>query len=163
MFSFFKNKEEKITNLKAYISGKVVPITEVPDEVFSARLLGDGIGIWPKNGKVLAPADGIITVTMENTKHACGLRLSNGVELLLHVGLDTVYMNGEGFELRVSSGQKVKAGQTLIEFDRKAIAKAGFPDVVIMTVVENSEERALDFHTGIEATVKETVVVDFDC
>ena len=116
MLSFFKKKaakSEEAANgktMKAYLTGKVIPIEEVNDGVFSAKIMGDGIAIIPENEVLTAPADGEITVVMDGSFHAVGMRLDNGVELLLHIGVDTVGMNGEGFKPYVTVGDKVKTG-----------------------------------------------------
>lgn len=164
MFSFLKKKAEntgQVTCLKAYTSGRVIPVREVPDPVFSEGLLGDGIAIWPEEDEILAPADGVVTVAPEDSRHACGLRLSNGIELLLHVGLDTVSMNGKGFELKVSPGQKVRMGQPLLHFDRQKIKAAGLCDVAVMVVAENEKGISIQFHTGMDASSKKTVIAEF--
>ena len=116
MLSFFKKKaakSEEAANgktMKAYLTGKVIPIEEVNDGVFSAKIMGDGIAIIPENEVLTAPADGEITVVMDGSFHAVGMRLDNGVEVLLHIGVDTVGMNGEGFKPYVTVGDKVKTG-----------------------------------------------------
>ena len=110
MLSFFKKKAANGKTMKAYLTGKVIPIEEVNDGVFSAKIMGDGIAIIPENEVLTAPADGEITVVMDGSFHAVGMRLDNGVELLLHIGVDTVGMNGEGFKPYVTVGDKVKTG-----------------------------------------------------
>ena len=116
MLSFFKKKaakSEEAANgktMKAQLTGKVIPIEEVNDGVFSAKIMGDGIAIIPENEVLTAPADGEITVVMDGSFHAVGMRLDNGVEVLLHIGVDTVGMNGEGFKPYVTVGDKVKTG-----------------------------------------------------
>ena len=160
MFGFFKKKEE-IHSLKAPVSGKAVPITEVPDPVFAERLLGDGIGIWPDEGQAVAPADGVVTVAPEDSQHACGLRLANGMELLIHVGLDTVGLGGKGLELKVRAGQKVKAGDVLITFDSQVLKAEGCQDAVMLVVTEKPEGMSVEFHSGIQVNAGETVVAEF--
>ena len=119
MFSFFKKKqapaeENKPFVVKAYLSGKVVPIEEVKDEVFSSKALGDGLAIEPGENVIVAPCDATVSVLMEGSRHAVGLTLANGVEILIHEGIDTVNMEGDGFEYFVKEGDKVKAGDTLV-------------------------------------------------
>ena len=92
----FKKKDKY---LKAFTSGKIIPITEVPDEVFAQKMMGDGIAIYPDNNIIVAPCDGKITAIMENTEHAVGITLANGVELLIHVGLDTVNLTEKIFSV----------------------------------------------------------------
>ncbi len=130
-----------------FLSGKVVDITEVPDAVFADRTLGDGVAIDPTDNVVLAPADGVITVTMPETKHAIGMKLDNGAEVLIHVGLDTVGMNGLGFEYHVADGARVKRGDKLITFDPQEIKKAGHATIT-MLVVTDPAEAYVAFTTG---------------
>lgn len=144
-------ESEKITagkvELSAYLSGKVIPIEEVPDQVFSEKVLGDGLAIEPTDSVLLAPADGEITVVNEGTYHACGILLDNGAEILLHIGLDTVSMNGDGFTPFVKEGQRVKRGDKLIAFDPEKIKAAGHPCVTVLVVTDDGEQ-SIQFQTG---------------
>ena len=103
----FKKKDNY---LKAFTSGKIIPITEVPDEVFAQKMMGDGIAIYPDNNIIVAPCDGKITAIMENTEHAVGITLANGVELLIHVGLDTVNLTEKIFSVKVAKESYVHTG-----------------------------------------------------
>ena len=117
--------------------GKVIAREAIPDETFAAGILGDGVGIEPEEGVVAAPFDGEITSVAES-KHAIGLE-SNGMEVLIHVGVDTVAMNGDGFTPAVKEGDKVKAGQKILTFDRAKIKAAGHPDTVVV-LLTNSDD-----------------------
>lgn len=112
--------------LSAPMTGEVLSLSEVPDEVFASGALGEGAAILPTEGKVIAPCDGIISATMD-TKHAIGLTSRDGMELLIHVGLNTVELGGKFYEYKVSEGASVKKGDVLIEFDLDAIKAAGYP------------------------------------
>ena len=112
-------EEKDVTHLNAFLTGDVIPVKEVNDGVFSEGVMGDGIAIIPENDTLYAPADAQVAVLMPESKHACGLKLSNGMEILLHVGLDTVNMQGDGFEYLIEQGQFVKEGTPLIKFDRE--------------------------------------------
>lgn len=157
MLGFLKKKQ--INNLKAYISGDAIRIEEVNDGVFSEKILGEGMAIIPSEELLISPCDGTIC-SIADTKHAVGLQLNNGIQLLLHIGLDTVSMNGDGFTVYVKEGQSVKEGQKLISFDRTLIKKAGFADTVIMVVVENENDKSVNFHYG-EVLHGESVIVEF--
>jgi len=157
MLSFFKKKSKNI-ELKAYLSGRAIPVTEVSDGIFSEKMMGDGIAIWPSSNTVVAPSDGTIAAVMDDSKHAVGIRLENGVEILIHIGLDTVEMEGKGFELFVKLNDKVKCGDKLIVFDREEIKKAGYQDVVIMVMPEKGSCENIDFVTGTEVVVGESVI-----
>lgn len=152
-----KENEEQPLELKAFLTGKVISLQEVGDGVFSQGVMGDGFAICPENDVLYAPADAEVSVLMEDSRHACGLTLKNGIELLLHIGIDTVDMKGEGFTYLVSQGQKVKEGTPLIRFDRDKIKAAGHPDVTVCIVTEPGEAE-LKFFTGQAGTAKETVV-----
>lgn len=147
--------------LKSILDGTVIPLEEVPDEVFSQKIMGDGIAIEPSGSVVYAPADGEITVVMEETGHACGMKLKNGIELLIHVGVDTVSMGGDGFELLVKEGDIVKCGTPLIKFDKEKIKAAGHPCTTMMIVTEEGKAEKISMYTGMEAEAGKTTVVSW--
>ncbi len=121
-----KEEEKKISGqkeLKAFLKGRAIRLKEVGDGVFSEGVMGDGIAIIPEDNVLYAPADAKVTVLMEKSCHACGLSLDNGMEILLHVGIDTVDMNGDGFEYLVKEGQRVAVGTPLLRFDRKKLRR----------------------------------------
>lgn len=132
-----KAKEEIIENevattvldgrkeIKNPISGRVLPLSKVEDAVFSSGAMGDGIAIDPTDNKVYAPFDGSVEF-IADTKHAVGLKSDDGVELLIHVGMDTVKMNGKGFDVKTKVNQRVKEGDLLLEFDRNEIQRRLF-------------------------------------
>ncbi len=151
-----------VKELKSILDGKVMPIEEAPDDVFSQKIMGDGLAIEPSNTVVTAPADCDVSVVMADTGHACGLTLPNGVELLIHVGVDTVDMGGEGFKLLVSEGDHVKAGQPLIEFDPAKIKAAGHPCTTMLIVTAEGDAANLKMHSGMEAKAGETTVISWD-
>ena len=132
----------------APVSGKAIPSEEIPDETFAAGVLGQGVGIQPAEGFVAAPFDGEISSVAE-TRHAVGITSPDGMEVLIHVGVDTVAMNGEGFECFVQEGRKVKAGEKLIAFDRYKIAAAGHPDVVVVLVTNSDDYESVTIQTGV--------------
>lgn len=119
MFKLF-SKKAAVEELVAPMSGKVVQIEDVPDEVFSRKMIGDGIAIEPDEGVVVSPVDGEV-VQFFPTKHAVGLKTKSGLEILIHIGMETVALNGEGFEGFVQQGDRVKAGDKLVSFDLEQI------------------------------------------
>ncbi len=129
-------KEELV--LFAPIKGNVISRAEIPDETFASGVLGDGVGIEPEIGEVVAPFDGEIS-SVADTRHAIGITGPGEMEVLIHVGIDTVHMNGDGFELLVKEGEKVKAGQKLIRFDIDKIKAAGYSSTVAV-LLTNSED-----------------------
>ena len=150
--------------LKAFLSGTVIPLEEVPDDVFSKRIIGDGLAIEPIDHTVVAPAEGTVSVVMKDSKHACGLTLDNGMEILIHIGIDTVAMNGDGFELFVDQGDHVKEGQPLISFDPEKIRAAGYPltTILIMTNPGQAKDVTYRDQEGLKAEAGETPIITFD-
>lgn len=124
------------------MSGKVIPITEVDDEVFSTETLGRGVGIIPDNGKVYAPFDCEIEM-LSDTGHAFGLRSDDGLGMLIHIGIDTVKLNGKGFDVHVKEGQHIAKGTLLADFDKDFIVKSGCDPIVIFIATELEDEQKL--------------------
>lgn len=129
--------DPKAEVLSKPVDGQVVALSEVNDEVFSSGMIGEGFGIIPTSGELIAPEDGEITMLFE-TNHAIGLKTRNGAELLFHIGLDTVQLEGKHFTPYVKAGDQVKQGQPLIQFDLDSIKAAGF-DPIVICVVTNQE------------------------
>ncbi|AUS09652.1 PTS glucose transporter subunit IIA [Laceyella sacchari] len=143
---FWKRKKE--TEILSPLSGRKIPLEQVPDQVFSQKMMGDGFAVEPDAGLVYAPADGEV-INLFPTKHAIGLKTAAGVEMLIHVGIDTVELNGEGFVAHVSEGDKVKSGQMLLEFDMDYIKEKGkplttpviFPQLADWTIRDQAQEK----------------------
>ncbi len=133
-----------VKEIKSPISGKVIELEKVNDPVFSSGAMGKGVAIEPVDNKVYAPFNGTIEF-IADTKHAIGLLSEDGVEVLIHVGMDTVKMNGRGFNVKTSVNSKVKAGDLLLEFDRNIIEKEGYSLItpVVITNADNYEDKAL--------------------
>ena len=129
-------------------SGKVIPYTEIPDPTFAAGTLGQGVGIQPEDEFVYAPIDGEISSVAES-KHAIGISGANDMEVLIHVGVDTVEMKGDGFEDFVKEGDKVKKGQKLMKFDREKIKAAGHPDTVVLLLTNSDDYEGVKFGENI--------------
>lgn len=145
----------------AFLTGKAIPLAEVADGVFSEGIMGDGMAIIPESETLYAPVDAEIAVLMPESRHACGLKLQNGMEVLLHIGIDTVGMNGDGFEYLVQAGQKVHAGTPLVRFDRAKIKAAGHPDVTVCIVTEEGNAHDIQFHTGMPVKENQTIVAEW--
>lgn len=126
---------ESLGTLCAPVSGRVIAMGEVPDPVFSSETLGAGCAVWPEEGTVFAPISGTVSAVMG---HAVGLTGDDGVEVLVHVGIDTVEMGGSAFTALAKTGDRVRAGEGLLSFDRGAIASAGHPDCVVLAVSETA-------------------------
>lgn len=139
MFGLFKKKEEKLI-LSSHMKGEAVPLSEVKDPTFSEEMLGKGMAVIPTEGKVYAPADGVIEMVFD-TLHAVSMTSEAGVEIMIHVGLDTVMLKGEGFTSHVSAGDKVQKGDLLLTADLDAIRAAGY-DVITPMVICNTDAYA---------------------
>ncbi len=144
--------------LTAFLDGTVIPLADVGDGVFSAGMVGDGLAIRPESETLVAPAKGRVTVLMEDSRHAVGLTLDDGTELLLHVGLDTVSMGGGGFTYLVTQGEEVVAGTPLLKFSREKIKEAGHPDTTILVVTNPADHPPFSFQTGEKAKAGETII-----
>ena len=152
----FGGKEEKKTVL-APAAGKAVSLKEVNDPTFSQEILGKGVAIIPSEGKIVAPADGTISVFFE-TKHAVSISAENGAEIIVHVGLDTVNLKGEHFTAHKQQGDKVKAGELLLEFDMEAIKADGY-DVITPVIICNTPDFPdMVCHTGQDVKELDTII-----
>ncbi len=147
--------------LRAFLTGQAITLKEVNDGVFSEGMMGDGMAIIPETDVVCSPVDARVCVLMEDSRHACGLAMDNGMEILLHVGIDTVRMQGDGFEYLVEKDQYVKAGTPLIRFDREKIKEAGYPDTTLCIITDAGNAGEVTFITGIRAEAGKTMVGEF--
>ena len=120
------------------LNGEVVPLKEVKDETFASEMMGKGIAINPTEGKVVSPINGTVQMIFK-TKHAIGLKSEDGAEILIHIGMDTVQLDGKHFTAHVKDGDKVKVGDTLVEFDMDAIKKEGY-ELVTPVIITNTME-----------------------
>ena len=133
-----ETSEAEETILFSPLNGKVIPLEEVKDAAFSSGALGDGLAVLPESGELYSPINGTV-VALFPTGHAIGLSTDSGVEILIHIGMDTVSLEGKGFETSVSVGDKVVRGQKLIDFDKDAITSAGY-DIITPIVITNTQD-----------------------
>lgn len=172
MFDFIKNmfKGSSSSNngvsinpntLVAPVTGKAIPLSEVPDPVFAEKLAGDGMAIIAEGDTVVAPADGELTLVFK-TKHAFAMTLDNGLELLVHIGLETVSLNGEGFEQLAEQGTRIKAGTPIIKINRDFIKSKGLSlaTPVLITNVDATKTISSVESGNVEAG--QSVVVNFE-
>lgn len=146
MFDFLK-KKKNTEEIGAPIEGEVVTSAEIPDPVFSEEMMGKGVAIKPSGNKVYAPADATVEMVFD-TKHAITLKTTGGVEILIHVGLDTVSLGGAPFDVKVETGASVKKGDLLMEVDLEAIKEAGL-EVITPVVICNADDfKGLERFTG---------------
>lgn len=141
----------------APFSGTLVPLSEVPDETFASGVLGEGIAIEPSDGLFCSPVDGTVE-TIAETKHAIGFAADNGLEILVHVGLETVSLNGEGFEILVKEGDRVKAGQPVAKADLALIRERGLKTITSIVLTDGADDMELHCAEGIAAAGKTTVL-----
>jgi PTS system D-glucosamine-specific IIA component/PTS system glucose-specific IIA component len=152
MGNFLKENLNKETKLVAPVTGKTIDLSKVPDEVFSGKLVGDGIAVEPYDDIISAPADGKLILVF-NTLHAFAITLDNGLQVLVHIGVDTVALKGEGFEQLTETGAKVKAGTPIIKINRDFILNKGFSLItpVLITNMELVKELKADIDKDVIA------------
>ena len=138
------------------VNGCVVAIDEVNDEAFASKAMGDGVGIIPIDGKVYAPCDGTASVVFP-TGHALGISV-NGVDVLIHIGIDTVELDGKGFETHVKQGDTVKQGDLLVSFDKDFIEAQGYDSTVIFIVTDMGNKKDIKSFTRKDVQVEEKVI-----
>jgi sugar PTS system EIIA component len=149
-------KKRKL-QIYAPVNGEIVSLEQVPDPVFSQKMMGEGIAIMPDKGNIHAPVEGTV-VLVSDTKHAIGLRSDDGTEILIHIGLETVALKGEGFTVLVAAGDKVSVGQALIEVDWDYIREHA-KSIITPIVITNSAERNVQLEVTKEGIMGETVLM----
>ena len=155
----FRSKENKTVEVEIYapLSGEIVNIEDVPDVVFSEKIVGDGIAIRPTGNKIVAPVDGVIGKIFE-TNHAFSMESKEGVELFVHFGIDTVELKGEGFTRIAHEGQSVKRGDTVIEFDLATLESKAKSDLTPVVISNMDEISSIEKKSG-EVIAGESVVL----
>ena len=149
-----------MNKLLAPLTGKLMPLDQVPDDVFAQKILGDGIAIIPENGRILSPVDGEV-ITVAETLHAYGFATEDGLEILVHVGLDSVAQKGEGFKTHVRPGDKVKAGDLVAEVDLELLKGKNIPTITPVVICSGAEDQTLTFASG-NAKAGKTAVITID-
>lgn len=159
MFGLFKkNVKENSMILKSPVVGRCFDISEIPDEVFSSKMLGEGIGFESTEGVLYAPFDGEVLQVFP-TKHALILKSKEGIEILLHIGIDTVNMKGEGFEAFVEKAQQVKAGDKLLSFDNDLIKAKAKSNLSVLVVTENEIIESVEINLGNVDKNNEVIII----
>ncbi len=147
----FGSKESKEVVVTSPLTGKVIRMEDVPDQAFSQKMMGDGFAIDPTSGDVHAPIDAEIALVFEATGHAIGLKTEDGMEILLHFGIDTVNLQGEGFDVKVKAGDKVKTGDLLLSVDLETV-KSKAPSVVTPVIFTNLAGKELSIDESLYGT-----------
>lgn len=159
MFGLFKKKkEDNSLVLKSPVVGRCFDIGEIPDEVFSSKMLGNGIGFESTEGVLYAPVDGEILQVFP-TKHAVILKSKEGIEILLHIGIDTVNMKGEGFEAYVEKGQQVKSGDKLVSFNNDLIKAKAKSNLSVLVLTDNEIMESVEFNLGNVDKNNEVIII----
>ena len=140
----------------APVEGKAVPVSQVSDPTFGEEILGKGIAIIPSEGKIVSPVDGTVE-TMFETGHAVSIHSTDGTDILVHVGLDTIELKGKFYTIHKQTGEPVKKGDLLIEFDLEGIKAAGY-DVITPVIICNSDEYNFTPHVGSNVKPLDTVI-----
>lgn len=145
MFGLVKKQKEMA--VYSPMDGEAIKLSQVPDEAFSEGILGDGAAVIPKNGNVYSPVDGEI-IDITDTKHAFCITTNEGTEILLHIGIDTVKLKGEGFNVKIVSGDKVKAGAKIAEIDLDVLEKNSVNKHTPVILTEANDYKITQVHTG---------------
>lgn len=158
MFNFLKKSLNKETKLVAPVTGRTIDLSKVPDEVFAGKMAGDGVAIEPTGDVIVAPCDGELTLVFK-TLHAFAITLDNGAELLVHIGIDTVSLEGEGFQQLAEAGTRVKAGTPIIRIDKETILNKGFSLItpVLITNMDLVKELKTETDKDVEAGKDEII------
>ena len=156
---FFRKK--KVIEIKGVVGGKTVFLENVPDDVFSSKMLGDGIAIEPTTDEIVAPIEGTVEMIAEDSKHAVGIRHESGLEIMIHIGLDTVELKGEGFQVLTQLNQKVKPGDPLVCFDHDFLDKEEYSLLTMMIVTDAAGYKIQKQAERVNVTAGETTV--FEC
>ena len=154
---FGKKEEINPNHVYAPMAGEAVDISQVPDPTFSSGMMGNGIAIQPTDGKVCSPVNGTVDTRFE-TGHAVTLVSDNGIEILIHVGLETVGLNGAPFQVKVQNGQKVKKGDILMIADLEAIKAAGLPTITPVLICNTDDYTTFNATTGKAVTNADVVI-----
>ncbi|UTR09535.1 PTS glucose transporter subunit IIA [Evansella sp. LMS18] len=167
LFGLDKNKSKEVEMpeadgkdvLASPMNGKVVPLTEVPDPTFSQKMMGDGVAVVPSEGTVVSPVHGEIMQVFP-TKHAVGIKTVNGVEILIHIGIETVNMQGEGFKAFVKEGDKVAKGDKLVEFDMQLVEEKAESTITPVIITNGDAVQSIEKNENTDnASAGETVVM----
>lgn len=143
MFRFFNKNKESDNIIISPVNGKCIKLSEVPDSVFAEKMMGDGVAFIPNDDLICSPCVGTV-VMIAASSHAIGINSKDGVEILIHVGLNAVQLNGKGFEVLVKKNQKVKLGTPLIRIDRKFMIEKSI-DLTTPLIITNSDDYSLEF------------------
>lgn len=158
IFNLFRNKSSM--NIVAPVKGRVIDLSETPDKVFAEKMAGDGVAIDAIGDVFVSPCDGTLTMIFK-TNHAFGIKTENGIEILVHIGIDTVQLNGDGFERLCEENAKVKAGTPIIKINRELIEKNGKSLITPVLITNMDSIKSLEPKVGIECIEGETIILEY--
>lgn len=151
----FGNKAPQEETIYSPVTGKVVPIENVPDPVFAQKMMGDGIAVEPADGRIVSPVDGEV-IQVFPTKHAIGIRSKGGLEILIHIGIDTVNMQGEGFQTHVAEGDRVTVGQPLLDVSLDLVKEKAASTITPVILTNADRIESVQAETVTDAKMAET-------
>lgn len=151
---------EKDFDIFAPVSGQVIDLSEVPDEIFAQKIAGDGVAIKPSSNIIVAPVEGTIYLIMESN-HAFAITLHNGIEILVHIGIDTVQLDGRGFERLIEEGAKVNVGTPIMKIDTEAISEAGYSLITPILIANPDKLKDISYTTDVEVNAAETKLISY--
>ncbi len=156
MLNFFRKNYEIV----APISGKVIELSKVQDRVFATKMAGDGVAIFADGDTVYAPSDGVVSLIFESN-HAIGMTLDNGIELLVHLGIDTVELKGQGFKRIIKEGTRVKAGEPILRINKDFITEKGYSLVTPVLITNTDMLKDIQCNVGIKAVGGQTIIMTY--
>ncbi len=156
MFGFLKKNFQLI----APVNGKLVDLSKVPDEVFAQKLAGDGVAIESTGDIIVAPADGVLSLIFK-TNHAFAMTLDNGAELLVHIGIDTVELQGEGFERLAEEGKRIKAGDPIVKINREYITEKGLSLITPILITNSDNFKEITYKTDVNVTAGKDTILEY--
>lgn len=157
----FKIFNKKTNHIKAFATGQTFDLEAVPDEVFANKLMGEGIAIMPSTGMIVAPVDGSVMMIMEDTKHAIGIQSNDGLEILIHIGLDTIQLAGEGFEILTTKDATIKVGDPLIKFDLDNINECGLNPITMLVITNLGGHQLSRTYTKEAVEMSLTPIIEY--
>lgn len=159
MFGF--GKKEVNNNLYAPVDGQLISIEKVNDPVFSTKVMGQGFAVIPENDEIVSPVSGKVTMVAKKSKHAVGFEMDNGFEVLIHMGIDTVELKGEPFELNVSEGQKISHGEKIATINRQMLNEKGKEDSIMVIITNSAEKEVTDLNVEEKHVSADDEVVQY--
>lgn len=160
MFGFGRNKPQYKKEFSSIVTGRSIDLSDVDDEMFSSRALGDGIAVIPSSDDIVSPCEGRVAMVAE-TKHAIAIENNEGIQVLIHIGLDTVNLNGKGFEVFCKTGDKVECGTLLAKVDREFLKKENISDVTMMILVEANGHNIIECRSNEDVQAGSSLLIKY--